>query len=193
MSRTFAVLVALVSSILGGPASAQVTVPNTFAAGSPARASEVNANFQALATAINNLGARVSKLEGNIVAADLAGAYTLTRLQTELGGGNSAYVAVYTATDNLVLAADGTGTLTSGTPEQGHQLNVVTRVLTPFIGSGGGGVLNFTWTYANGKLAAVLGNTTSTFSTVAGGRLLVGASANPADGTNVILLLTRTN
>ena len=32
---------------------AQVTIPNTFTDGDPALASEVNANFQALASAVN--------------------------------------------------------------------------------------------------------------------------------------------
>ncbi len=34
-------------------AEAQVTIPNTFSDGTPALASEVNANFQALASAVN--------------------------------------------------------------------------------------------------------------------------------------------
>lgn len=42
-------------SVCSTAAFAQVTVPHEFAAGSAARASEVNANFQALATAINAL------------------------------------------------------------------------------------------------------------------------------------------
>lgn len=38
-------------SVLAAP----VTVPNTFSAGTPAKASEVNANFTALSNAVNNL------------------------------------------------------------------------------------------------------------------------------------------
>lgn len=41
---------------LAGFAWGQTTVPNTFTAGTPARAAEVNANFQALASAIDGLG-----------------------------------------------------------------------------------------------------------------------------------------
>jgi len=40
---------------LSGGALAQTSVPNTFAAGTPAKAAAVNANFQALATAIDKV------------------------------------------------------------------------------------------------------------------------------------------
>jgi Phage Tail Collar Domain/Collagen triple helix repeat (20 copies) len=42
---------------LSGGALAQTTVPNTFAAGTPAKAAAVNANFQALAKAIDKVAA----------------------------------------------------------------------------------------------------------------------------------------
>ena len=42
---------------LSGVASAQTTVPNTFTPGTPAKAAEVNADFQALATAIDKVAA----------------------------------------------------------------------------------------------------------------------------------------
>jgi hypothetical protein len=45
---------------LSGGALAQTTVPNTFAAGTPAKAAAVNANFQALATAIDKVAASVT-------------------------------------------------------------------------------------------------------------------------------------
>ena len=41
-------------------ANAQLNIPNTFAAGSPAVADEVNANFDAVATAVNDLGGQTS-------------------------------------------------------------------------------------------------------------------------------------
>ncbi len=41
-------------------ANAQLTIPNTFAAGTPAVAAEVNANFDAVATAVNDLGGQTS-------------------------------------------------------------------------------------------------------------------------------------
>lgn len=60
---------------------AQTTVPYAFTQNTPARATEVNADFQALATAIDNLSSRVSRLEGTVTAANIAGSYTLAGLQ----------------------------------------------------------------------------------------------------------------
>ena len=46
-------LVGVVALTYSGLAVGQTQVPNTFGAGQPARASEVNENFQALATAVD--------------------------------------------------------------------------------------------------------------------------------------------
>jgi hypothetical protein len=46
---------------LSGGALAQTTVPNTFAAGTPAKAAAVNANFQALATAIDKVASSATR------------------------------------------------------------------------------------------------------------------------------------
>lgn len=46
------------------PATAgQLTIPNTFTAGSPARASEVNANFNAVKVAVDNNNSRLDSIE----------------------------------------------------------------------------------------------------------------------------------
>ena len=108
--RTFAIATTFAALVLAGTASAQVSVPNTFAAGTPARAAEVNANFQALVTAMNSLSTRVSKLEGNIVSSDLVGTYTVNQFQTELGASSSTSagrVAVYTGGGTVTFAVDG--------------------------------------------------------------------------------------
>jgi hypothetical protein len=83
---SYAFLLACVTST-----SAQVTIPHTFLPNTPARASEVNANFQALKTSVDNLKTtidaltmRVSKLEGPIAAADLNGTYRVHGIQTDL-------------------------------------------------------------------------------------------------------------
>jgi hypothetical protein len=167
-------------------ASAQVSVPYVFGAGTPARAAEINANFSALVTGINSLYSRVSKLEGQITAADLVGSYTLNQFQTELGGGASARVAVYTGGGTITLASDSTGTI-SGNTEKGHQLNLPGLSLTGLNRPQAADA--FSWSYGSGT-ATIFG---MNFSAVAGGRLLIGTSANVADGTNVILLLTRNN
>jgi len=46
----------VLAGLLAPAASAQVTVPNTFVPGTPINAAQMNANFQALAGAINALG-----------------------------------------------------------------------------------------------------------------------------------------
>ena len=43
-----------------GASAQDLTIPNTFAAGTPAVAAEVNANFDAVATAVNDLGGQTS-------------------------------------------------------------------------------------------------------------------------------------
>lgn len=63
----------VVTAILTGPAVAQEAVTFTPAeSGTPATAAEINANFQALAGAINDLAPRVAALENN-EADDVAG------------------------------------------------------------------------------------------------------------------------
>jgi endosialidase-like protein len=49
-----------------------VTIPNTFTAGTPARAGEVNANFNAVATAVNDNASRLETVETNAAKPDLA-------------------------------------------------------------------------------------------------------------------------
>lgn len=163
-------------------AQAQTSVPNTFTAGTPAKASEVNANFQALVTAINGLNTRVSKLEGKITSADMIGTYVLHRLQTELGTGR---VAVYTSgPTTLKLEANGSALL-SGSTEKGHQLNLPQNTLTAINRSDGSATIP--WSLTGSKLSFA----GQEFSVADGGRLLIGTSSNPADGTNVILLIVR--
>lgn len=94
-------LIVFVESVSGA-----TTVPNTFIAGTPAKAAAVNANFKALVTAINtlntkvtsltnsvnSLNAKVSKLQGNITAADLAGTYSVIEIdfvQTSTNNGTN--------------------------------------------------------------------------------------------------------
>lgn len=102
--------------IFSSSALAQTTVPHTFTSGSAARASEVNENFQALATAINNLTTRVNKLEGQLVAGDLAGTYSnfVFGVLATPQPSNSARVESYNSRGTLILSANGTFSM-SGT------------------------------------------------------------------------------
>ena len=54
-----------------------VTIPNTFTAGTPAKAADVNANFSAVATAVNGSANDVATLQTKILA--------LQKAQTSLG------------------------------------------------------------------------------------------------------------
>ncbi len=185
----FQILAAAIAALtFGNQATAQVTVPNTFVAGAAAKASEVNANFQALAAAINSLAARVAKAEGQVLAADLAGTYALSRFQSEIGTGtNAGWVASYVSGGTLTLAANGTATL-SGLVESGSQVNFPsgTRITL----NRPEATVNLTWSYTGGKVVLPDGGT---LLVADGGRLLISTSANPEDGTTVLLLFVRTN
>jgi hypothetical protein len=90
-------------------ALAQTTVPYTFTAGTTAQASQVNADFSALATAIDNLTSRVSKLEGQLTAADMVGTYAITGLSVTVS--SQAQVTNNSVQGTLNLNANGTYSL----------------------------------------------------------------------------------
>jgi hypothetical protein len=150
---------------------------------------------QALSTRVAALEARVAKLEGQITAGDLVGTYVLHAFQTELHGRNpdlATYVSSYVFQGTFVLNADGTGTIGSSGGQFGHSLRFFitesspqTPTRTVINEPGGGG--SFNWSYANGLINIGFGN----FSVTAGGRVLVGSGTNPADGTTVLLIMTR--
>jgi len=166
---------------------ADASVPNTFSPGAPARAADVNANFSALVSAINAVGARVSKLEGQITQADLAGTYSIQRFQTEMSGDPGSHIAVYVAGGSVTLVADGTGSFV-GPAETGTQMNVQARTVGPFSGAGGNSG-PITWSYSGGVVNMLGG----TLNVVAGGRLLIKVGSTSSDGSAHVMLLTRTN
>lgn len=69
----------VLASVLALGAHAQVNVPNTFTSGSPASAAQVNANFHALASAINSIDSRLKSIEGSqaLSLQELVGTYNL--------------------------------------------------------------------------------------------------------------------
>jgi len=143
--------------------------------------------IESLASDLAALTARVAKLEGQIVAADLVGTYALRGIQVELSGGSSTQVSSYVYLGTAVLAADGTATLT-GTESGNTLLFGSSSSVSPFMGSGGG-TFTTTWTYADGTVTTLGG--ALPLAVAAGGRILIGSSANNSDGTNVLLILTR--
>lgn len=105
---------------LTSAAQAQVTVPHTFTAGAAARASEVNANFSALATAINDLATRLSAVENpTVTAASVAGTYKYLSLGIAVNAtqavSNAGILTVRGATwtGTMVLNAGGTASFTT--------------------------------------------------------------------------------
>jgi|GEM_PF-3379151 len=155
-----------------------------------------NPQIQALSSELEALTARVAKLEGQITAADLVGTYALHGFQNEMHapnspGGYPAQISSYVFVGTAVLNADGTGTISVTTPDSGSSM-----VLGPpatvhnFVGSGGG-TISGNWTYDALGGTISFGAGTPPLSVAAGGRVLTGASANPADNTDVLLVLTR--
>lgn len=120
------VFVALFVFLSSSAAFAQVTPPFTFTAGAAARASEVNANFSALATAINDLAARLAVVETPaLTMAAVAGTYRFASLELGISAANgpnaSGYLQVspVRSSGTLTLAASGAVTL-SLTSEATH-------------------------------------------------------------------------
>ncbi|ALT77992.1 hypothetical protein [Paucibacter sp. KCTC 42545] len=197
MRKTF---IALTLAAIATAASAQVTVPNTFVAGAPAKAADVNANFQALATAINSLNTRVGKLEGGpVTSSDLVGSYTINAIQTELGGAGinpGKFVSTYVAKGTISFSADGTGKI-KGYVETGHEVPLHDAAGPRTIHSVSVPELNFSWSYVNGVLSAkdsngnVMINGSATVAL--GGKLIIMTSSNPNDGTSVLQVWTRSN
>lgn len=67
----------------------QTVIPHNFTEGTRARAAEVNANFAAVKKAIDDLSARVAKLEGPMSASDVAGEYQVSGLEMAVDGDSS--------------------------------------------------------------------------------------------------------
>src|SRR5882724_1461763 len=98
--------------LFSGLTLAQTTVPYTFAAGTAAKASEVNLDFQALAIMIDNLSSRISRVEnlGAPSVEDIAGTYKIIAmgLQVDAPSATNGDVIHSTSNGNLTLNADGT-------------------------------------------------------------------------------------
>jgi hypothetical protein len=147
----------------------------------------------ALLARITELEGRVAKLEGHITAADLAGTYSFHLFESELDAaqpGRPAKIRSSVAAGTVMLAADGTGSITFA--EQ--QIALAMDLLSSDAGTLTG---NLTWTFAGGIVSLSLGGEDGeiAFSVAAGGHLLVGAAADVrttfATGTASLLLLTR--
>ena len=132
--------------------------------------------------------ARVDKLEGNIVGADLAGTYTLTALSTTMTAFKAglppvnATINTSAARATLTLNSDGTGSYSTVACE-GSTLTQGSWAMNGFDCSEP--PANLTWTYANGVITItdVSDNEQIPWTVALGGRLLIVAFApfHPTD------------
>jgi hypothetical protein len=178
--------------------AALVSTP-VFAQGPPAGGS-ANGALQKLASDLAALTQRVDKLEGNIVAADLAGTYSVVGLSTTMTAFRAGTPPV-PATINtsafratVTLNADGTGAVSDTTCE-GSTLTQGTWAMQGFdCGEPGSGL---TWTYADGVITITFlnDNEETPFNVAIGGRLLVNAYApfHPSDPSSdqFVIVATR--
>jgi hypothetical protein len=156
--------------------------------------------IQELASELSALTARVAKLEGNIVASDLAGTYSLMAFDTSLKGLRAgppfvnASINTSVLRGTLTLNADGTGSTSAGTCE-GSTLTL-SGAMSGFdcSESGDPGV---TWTYADGVITITfLGDGDQLpFNVALGGRFLMVAFSpfHPEDPSSdhVLIIATR--
>ncbi|NVJ58814.1 MAG: hypothetical protein HWE27_00410 [Gammaproteobacteria bacterium] len=94
MNNVYPKSVLLTSILIGSTmlSAGELSVPNTFTAGTPARASEVNANFTAAETAVNDNNARIAALE-SAVSALTTQVQTLESAQQDLTISQTEYFA----------------------------------------------------------------------------------------------------
>jgi hypothetical protein len=159
-----------------------------FAQGPPAAGGGV---VQSLASDIAALTARVAKLEGDIVASDLAGTYNFIVLDTSMNAVvTPATISTSAIRATLTLNADGTGFGSAGTCE-GSTLTLA-GTMTGLFGCGGS-LPNVTWTYANGVITITFLDEGEQipFSVALGGRLLIVAFSpfHPSDPSSDHVLM----
>ena len=80
--------------------ASSLSIPNTFSAGSPAVAAEVNGNFSAAKTAVDDNDSRISLLETALATLQMtvsSQAATMTSLQNDLTAANNTVITLQTA------------------------------------------------------------------------------------------------
>ena len=198
--------VAVLALALATASSALADVPYTFVNGQPADANQVNANFDALVTALDALTARVDALEAS-TSASLAGTYDYFEVTTDVDGlgPNSYGVAGGGASGTVVLDSNGTGSVDITSQYRQltfwHQSLLVGNVdNTGSVGIESTGVnLNdspetingsVTWSLSNGVVTVSTGEGDLSF--VVAGRILIHSiSSTDGEGHNGLALLVR--
>ncbi len=202
-------LVALLLLALNSTVFAQTTVPFTFTSGTAAKASEVNADFQALATAIDALSARINKLDGTtpVTTADLAGTYTLTGWMSQvfIDGMSVLPAPLYdingfgVLSGTVTLNADGTGSNSftiNGSQMVTQDISTI-RTTSPIslnravIQKAFNVVLptaSFTWTLSGNVVTTSHG---MSMRAQPGAKVLAGAQNDFASDTHIIFIITK--
>ncbi len=173
--------------------AAQLTIPNTFTANSPAVAADVNTNFTAAKAAVDDNDARIIALDARIAALEAVTDTNNTVLTLVKAAGNWAFIlsAAYQGvgvgtevdTGTMTLLPDGTFTLTTG--PGGSSLDVV---------PGGVGTSNNATTLftGSGTLAVVSGNKISVDLQFNGGTHLLMTGHVSQNGQVIVLQGTPT-
>src|SRR3954464_469344 len=147
--------------------------------------------IQQLTSDVAALTARIAKLEGNIVASDLAGTYSFMGLSTTMtalrAGSPVAEATINTSAfrATLTLNVDGTGDLSlpAGNPAippcQGSTLALPSGTMHGFDCSNSNGATGVTWTYADGVLTITFLSDRNVIplNVAVGGRFLLNAFA----------------
>lgn len=147
-----------------------------FAQGPPGGGPGAN---QSLANQVAALAERVAKLEGDIVAADLAGTYALRGIVTSMTAFHpgtppeNATISTEAFRATLTLAADGTGSGTAFSCE-GSKLTQGSWTVTG-LECGGGEPVGVTWVYENGVITITFldDGDEIPFTVALGGRFLI--------------------
>jgi hypothetical protein len=188
---------------------AGTTVPYIFAPTTTAKAAEVNADFQALATVIDSLSSRISRLEGTITAADMAGTYAAASLLVNSFAASSGPLDVphvkwkiQHENDNgtFTLNPDATFVFSSTTDNSSLQTDYqisntgsgnfvssenTVNVTSPQSYSTGGG----TWNLSGNKLTLAFTGGAAFLFTMAAGPSLFVSSQSTVDDHQLILLM----
>jgi len=165
----------------------------------PARAEDHHRDpIRSLYRAVAALNARVSKLEGNIEPADLAGTYGFVAYGSGLQAlvmnpvspvsvAQNASISHFVVSGTATLNADGTGSIDLAV--SGFSLTQGAWTVTPAtFGSSG----DLVWTYANGVVGVTLEDGEHINLNVGpGGRLLAGVQSQSHDAETDIIILTR--
>ena len=152
--------------------------------------------IQTLTSDIADLKARVAKLEGDILEADLVGTYKGWVFENNLfaitPGTPVIPATIESSTEAGTITLGANGSITGNMHELGNALIQGSWTIAPVNGTHDLGSRNWTWTYANGEIKVMQGtDTIFTFGVAAGGRLLVAVTRNSGVNNTELILLTR--